>query len=145
MKEFFEWLKYLSDKDPLTLALLVLITFGVVLLAGFGFGLYYLKGKGQRDKATDNREGSQVDTIHSLSENVSTLIRFFDTVERALNVLSKQQADLIALEDTRLKFRVQEQAAQQQVQIDLAKSLYRLDSALKEVKEQLQVILSKLQ
>lgn len=141
MKEFLDWLKYLSDKDPLILALLILLAFAVVLLAGFGFAMFYLKQRGVRDKATDDREGSQVTTIHSLSENVADLIRFFGPIENKLEVISKQMSDLIALEDTRLKFRVQEQTALQQSQIDLAKAIYRLDLGVKECQETLQKIL----
>lgn len=138
MSDFFKWLQQLSDKDPLVLALLSLITFGVVLLAGFGFAMTYLKHKDSQQKNEDNRENSLLETVNELARNITRLSNGLDENHAAIMQVSKSQTDLVALENTRLEYRIKESAAFQSAQIELAKNIYGITAKFQEIKEILQ-------
>ena len=140
LTDFFTWLKYLSDKEPITLAFLTFITFGVVLLAGAFVALALLKLRDTQAKQEGKREENIFETINVMAANITRLIDQIESFRSILTSLSKGQSDLTALEAQRMEYRIKENTAQQAAQIELAKNLYQLNAQMRELREMMQSI-----
>lgn len=137
MAEFFSWLKYMSDKDPATLALIVVLAVIVLLMAGVGLALAYLKLQETRTKQQGQRETNIFETVNSMAGNITRLIDQNAAFESRFSVLSKSMSDLAALESQRMESRIKESTAQQQAQIDLAKSIFAISNQYRDLKDQI--------